>query len=63
MLAKVSKELNKVQVEKQELATINFVTLTIGDYELIHSLEFDKWIIKDSSNIFQSNEFSHEVWR
>ena len=63
MLAKVSKELNKVQVEKQELATINFVTLTIGDYEFIHSLEFDKWIIKDSSNIFQSNEFSHEVWR
>jgi len=31
MLAKVSKELNKFQVEKQELATINFVTGFSGE--------------------------------
>jgi len=35
MLAKVSKELNKIQVEKQELATINFVTNERG--EIIYS--------------------------
>jgi len=30
MLSKVSKELNKAQAEKQELATINFVAYTFS---------------------------------
>jgi hypothetical protein len=52
MLAKVSKELNKIQTEKQELTTINFVNQSF----VFQPIGINKRTRKNQSNVFKSSQ-------